>query len=260
VKLAWKVVLPEEGRAGKALPDTVLLHGTGSNSRMWERQANFLAKHGYRAFLIDLRSHGESPHIDAECGVKEHEEDLLETMADAGVRFPAYFVGHSLGAIIAVSLASKRPELVESIFAASLPGKVLPPLPLALKGFVRGPMQTFRSTGLHKYLAWREKTLMEMKPAVLDDIAKQFAGVNFVERPLPVKCPVHFASGLFDPVAPYWHVLTMHRMLPGSTLKTFKLGGHNFMDAEEDEVNRWLLQHMDQARTHLSKTEKPIMQ
>jgi pimeloyl-ACP methyl ester carboxylesterase len=253
VKLAWRVELPSGDGTGKARHDVVLLHGTGSNSQMWERQAKFLASHGHRAFLIDLRGHGLSPDHSETCGLSEHDADVLETMKEAGVEFPAYFVGHSLGAIIAVSLASKQPELVKGIFAASLPGKVLPPLPLALKGFVRGPMQTARSIGLHKRLGWREKTLLEMKPSVLDDIAHQFADLNFVEKPLPVKCPVHFANGLFDPVAPYWHVLTMHRMLPGSTLKTFRLGGHNFMDAEEHEVNNWLLQHLDSAE----KTSAP---
>jgi pimeloyl-ACP methyl ester carboxylesterase len=248
VKLAWRVQLPSGDAAGKDRHDVVLLHGTGSNSQMWEKHARFLASKGHRSFLIDLRGHGQSLNLPESCGLLQHEEDILETMKDAGVEFPAYFVGHSLGAIIAVSLASKRPELVKGIFAASLPGKVLPPLPLALKGFVRGPLQTVRSIGLHNILAWREKTLLEMKPAVLNDIAHQFAGVNLVEKPLPVKCPVHFASGVFDPVAPYWHVLTMHRLLPGSTLKTFKLGGHNFMDAEENSVNSWLEQHLDSTK------------
>jgi len=245
VKLTWQVELPSQDWVGKTRPDVVFLHGTGSSSHMWERQAKFVASKGHRAFLIDLSGHGASPDRDGACGLAEHEEDVLETIADAGVVFPAYFVGHSLGAIISVSLASKHPEIFKGIFAASLPGKVLPPMAVVLKGFVRGPLQTVKSIGLHKYLGWREKTLIETKASVLDEIADQFADINFVEQPLQVKCPVHFANGFFDPVAPYWHVLTMHRMLPGSTLKTFRLGGHNFMDAEENEVNNWLLEHME---------------
>jgi pimeloyl-ACP methyl ester carboxylesterase len=245
VILAWHVELPSGDWVGKTRPDVVFLHGTGSNSYMWERQAKFLASKGHRAFLIDLRGHGGSPDHDEAYGLAEHEADVLETIKAAGVEFPAYFVGHSLGAIISVTLASKRPELFKGIFAASLPGKVLQPLAVALKGFVRGPMQTVRSIGLHKFLAWREKTLLETKANVLDEIANQFASLDLVEKPLQVKCPVHFANGFFDPVAPYWHVLTMHRNLPGSTLKTFGLGGHNFMDAEEEAVNNWLLEHIE---------------
>jgi len=252
MKLAWRVENRVEGEQAKPLADVVLLHGTGSNSQMWERQAVFLAMHGYRSFLIDLRGHGNSPDLREPCPIDQHEADVLETIQAAGVEIPAYFVGHSLGSIIAVSLAAKRPELVEAIFAASLPGKVLPPLPLALKGFVRGPMQAVRSTGLHKFFAWRERTLFEMDAKVLDQIAQHFGSINLVDQPLPVKCPVHFANGVWDPVAPYRHVLTMHRMLPGSTLKTFKLGGHNFMDAETAAINDWLLEHLP------TQTRKPV--
>jgi pimeloyl-ACP methyl ester carboxylesterase len=244
MKLAWLVEKPVEGKQAKPLADVVLLHGTGSNSHMWERQSQFLAIHGYRSFLIDLRGHGNSPDLREPCPLDQHAADVLETILAAGVEIPAYFVGHSLGSIIAVTLAAKKPELVKAIFAASLPGKVLPPLPLALRGFVRGPMQLVRSTGLHKYFAWRERTLFEMDAQVLDQIAQHFGSINLVDQPLPVNCPVHFANGVWDPVAPYRHVLTMHRLLPGSTLKTFKLGGHNFMDAETASVNSWLLEHL----------------
>jgi pimeloyl-ACP methyl ester carboxylesterase len=235
---------PLNNPASDAIADVVFLHGTGSNSQMWERQSEFLIARGYRSFLVDLRGHGKSPNPGGPCTIEHHSQDVLETLTVASLKTPAYFVGHSLGAIISVALAAADPNLCSAIFAASLPGKVISGLPLALRAFVRGPQQGVRAIALHKALAWRERTLFEMDAAVLDEIAKNFANIDNVEKPLPVECPVHFANGLWDPVAPYWYTVKMHRMLPGSTLKTFKLGGHNFMDAFPDETNKWLAEYL----------------
>jgi pimeloyl-ACP methyl ester carboxylesterase len=253
MKLAVKMVA-DSGQSPEK-PDFVFLHGTGSNSHMWDKQVDYLNKLGHRCFLVDLRGHGETPERFEKTDLLVHEEDVIETLGESAVRFPAYFVGHSLGAILAFTIARKKPEWVKAIFAASLPGRVLPPLPVFLKMFVRGPKQLICKTGIHRNFAWRERTLFEMDPHTLNQIALNFGTIDLLNEKFGVSCPVHFAAGRFDPVALYWHVLHMHKNLPGSTLITFPWGGHNFMDADSDKFNKWISSKLDHV---LEPTPKSI--
>ncbi len=243
MKLAIKMVANSGQSPEKA--DFVFIHGTGSNSHMWDKQVNYLTALGHRCFLIDLRGHGETPEAFEKTDLLVHEQDVIETLSTSAVRFPAYFVGHSLGAILSITIARQKPEWVKVIFAASLPGKVLAPLPVLLKMFVRGPKQFLTRLGIHRNLAWRERTLFEMDPHTLDQIAINFGEIDLMSKPFGVRCPIHFAAGRFDPVALYWDVLAMHKKVPGSTLITFPWGGHNFMDADSDKFNKWISSKLD---------------
>jgi len=243
MKLAIKML----ANSGQSLEKTdfVFIHGTGSNSHMWDKTAEYFAKLGHRCLLVDLRGHGETPERFEKTDLPVHEQDVIETLSASSVRFPAYFVGHSLGAILSITIAHQKPEWFKAIFAASLPGRVLKPLPILLKMFVRGPKQFLCKLGVHRTFAWRERTLFEMHPHTLDQIALNFGEIDLLSKPLSVSCPIHFAAGRFDPVALYWHVLDMHKKAPGSTLITFPWGGHNFMDADSDKFNKWIASYIN---------------
>src|SRR5581483_5488532 len=101
--------------------DIVFIHGTGSNAKMWQSQVQFFTALGYACTLIDLRGHGQSDEPNERTDLNIHRQDLLETLQASDVRLPAYFIGHSLGAIVALDLAEKNPELVKAVFAACIP-------------------------------------------------------------------------------------------------------------------------------------------
>ena len=160
------------------------------------------------------------------------------------IKFPAYFVGHSLGAIISISLANKHPELIKAIFAAGMPGKVSPLINSAFKLFIKGPMQTLKDSDLKNHLGWRERTLIEMPLFTLEQISASFADIDFTNSLPPVDCPVHFACGRFDPIALCSHIKEMHKKIPDSTLQIFEWGGHNFMDASPAAFNAWISRYL----------------
>src|SRR5271156_6210408 len=114
--LANRILGPQTTPTSKS--DVVFIHGTGSNSDMWESQAQVLAALGHRCFLIDLRGHGGSPGVFECTSIECHLTDVMETVEQCHVRFPAIFIGHSLGAIIAFELAERHPEMFDQIFAA----------------------------------------------------------------------------------------------------------------------------------------------
>lgn len=241
-------------QAAPTKSEIVFIHGTGSNSQMWSRQLPFFLERGYGCTLLDLRGHGQSPDPKEKTSLRIHAEDVLETLSNAQVKSPAYFVGHSLGAMIMVHLASEKPELFKTIFAASLPGKVSPAVVLAFRCFISGPLQAVRKSGFHRHLAWRERTLFEMDRFTLNEIADEFGTMDLSNTVSTLKCPVHFAAGRFDPVAQYAQIVRMHHGLDQSSLRVFEWGGHNFMDTRAPEFNNWILKHIESSHVHQSRT------
>jgi pimeloyl-ACP methyl ester carboxylesterase len=242
MQLALRKAVSNNRPNGSILPDIIFLHGTGSNSKMWDAQVEFFSQHSYRCFLVDWRGHGATPEPFESTDLRRHITDLVETISTSDIRFPAYFVGHSLGAIASVTLAQRQPKLFAGIFALSLPAKVLSPTVQCFRVFINGPMQIMKMSGLHRLLAWRERTLIEMNPFTLKEIADNFATVDFLSQRITLRCPIYFANGRFDLVAPLWWTQKLQKMLPGSTLRIFEWAGHNFMDVRPDEVNRWILE------------------
>ncbi|MGB6189737.1 MAG: alpha/beta hydrolase [Aeromonas molluscorum] len=101
--LAWR-------SAGEG-PLLLLLHGLGSSSLDWQAQLEHFSD-DYRVVAIDLRGHGQS--------LQEGPFDVASLAADV-VRWldeqaePAWIVGLSLGAMVALELALQLPEKVRGL-------------------------------------------------------------------------------------------------------------------------------------------------
>lgn len=237
--LASRVLQSEAASSTK--PDVIFIHGTGSNSKMWESQAQDLAALGHRCFLIDLRGHGNTPELFEPTDIHCHLTDMKETLDQSDVRYPAVFVGHSLGAIISMELAQRHPELFGQIMAAGMPGRVFPIVVFLFQIILAFPYEKLRGTSFHQALPWRLHTLINTDRFTLMQIVENFKELDYLNKSFDVNCPVHFSVGRFDPVAPCMYVQEMHRQLPQSTLRVFEFAGHNFMDQYVPEFNDWLV-------------------
>lgn len=224
--------------------DVVLIHGTGSGAEMWKPQVELLVSMGYRCILPDLRGHGLTHEPGEPTDIEVHLRDIEETFRELDIQYPATFIGHSLGAIISLTLAERRPELFQQIFAVGMPGKVLPPLSMAFRMFLNVPFEKLRGTPLHESLGWRPKQMISTNRHALKEIVNNISEMDFVSRTLNVACPVHFAVGRWDPVAPHYFVEKIHRALPSSTLHVFEWAGHNCMDQYPQQFNEWLLSYL----------------
>ncbi len=249
MRLWCETVLPSErepiSKPTENKSDIVFLHGTGSNAHMWKNQLAYFSRLGHTCTLIDLRGHGKSHEHYEKTDLEVHRQDVLETLQNSNVKFPAYFIGHSLGGIVALAIAQKHPEMVKGIFAACVPPKLIKPVQLFLLLFLNGPMQALNKSPIKKYLPWREQTLLEMPIFTMKEIANFFAASNLLEKSPEVNCPVHISAARFDPIAIHWHAKQLHRRMPASTFKTFEWAGHNVMDYRIDEFNHWILSHLN---------------
>lgn len=88
------------------------LHGAGMDHTVWRFQTRRLANRGWRVLAPDLPGHGGSdgpPLESIEEGVEWVEKFLLDRDAGGTV------VGHSMGGLLALETALRRPELVRRL-------------------------------------------------------------------------------------------------------------------------------------------------
>jgi len=94
----------------------MILHGLLGSARNWHSIASKLAER-LRIVVPSLRNHGDSPHgehtVDAMCG------DIVELM-DALSHRQIALVGHSMGGMVAMKLATEHPERVPSLVVADM--------------------------------------------------------------------------------------------------------------------------------------------
>lgn len=225
---------------GAGKPDVVLIHGTGSSGQMWQTQVDFLNHLGHNCYNIDLRGHGSSVEPGDPADLVVHAADIVETLNDIGLDGPVVFVGHSLGAIISVSLAESHAHLVKAVFAAGLPGRVLKPMSLVFRMFMGTGYDAIKKSGVHEKWAFRPRTLINTERHALEQILQNFESVDLLSSPPKLSCPLHLAAGRFDPVAPCHYAIRLHKVLPDSTLTIFEMAGHNFMDMYPEKFNQWL--------------------
>lgn len=102
-------------------PPIVFLHGiTGSRRYFRARVASLASK--YRLILPDLPGFGLSPKPHVEYTPKFFRDSVRSFMETEGLTGrPVTFIGHSLGAIVAVEYAAEWPEDVDRLVLVNLP-------------------------------------------------------------------------------------------------------------------------------------------
>jgi pimeloyl-ACP methyl ester carboxylesterase len=225
-------------------PDVVLIHGTGADGTLWSPQIEALTKEGHRCFVPELRGHGLTHEPEEPTSIDVHIVDLLETLGDLNITYPAIWIGHSLGAIILMQLAKQRPEIFVQIIGVGLPGKVPPVVTKLFGWFLCTPFEALRGTFWQRQLSVRHRILIDTERHSLEQIVEHFSTINLVDQEHNIDCPVHLSVGRFDIVAPYFYSRKIHRTLPNSTFRIFEWAGHSCMDDRPDQFNDWLMEHV----------------
>ncbi|CAI7573933.1 unnamed protein product [Penicillium bialowiezense] len=92
----------------------VLIHGAFCSGLFWDLVIAHLPS--YHLLIPDLPGHGNSQAITPYS--VELSATLIANLIRAHANGPAHIIGHSLGAHVAIHLASQEPELVRSVFVS----------------------------------------------------------------------------------------------------------------------------------------------
>lgn len=100
---------------GAGDPPLLLVHGILCDVRYVAPQLEYFAR-THRTVAVDLRGHGQSDAPDQPYTIDGYADDLAWVSEQLQLG-PAVVVGHSLGGIVAIDLAARRPDLVRGVVA-----------------------------------------------------------------------------------------------------------------------------------------------
>jgi pimeloyl-ACP methyl ester carboxylesterase len=103
----------------------VLVHGGAAHSRWWDHIGPLLA-HGWRVVALDLSGHGDSGRRDSYT-LDAWGREILAVVADAGITTPPVVIGHSMGGLVTLRLASLAGSRLAGAVAIDSPVRDLPP-------------------------------------------------------------------------------------------------------------------------------------
>lgn len=98
----------------------IFIHGWLGSWRYWMSTMGDLSD-SYRTYALDLWGFGDSDKLQNRYGLNEYMQLILAFMEEMGMARIPLFVGHALGAVIALEIAATRPEIVERLALISLP-------------------------------------------------------------------------------------------------------------------------------------------
>ncbi len=187
-----EIYYKDEGRG----PALLLVHGSVSTLRTWDRIAPVLARH-YRVIRFDIPPQGLSGPISDEAAARLVPTDIAEgLLAQLGVK-RVTFVGVSSGGTMGIQLAAKRPDLVERLIIANAPADPvttghLPPSP----EFDR-EQKIARETGFQSLAFWNAfLTYFSGDPARISTTTRnEYYDFN---RRVPEKHPIDLVAQVAD--------------------------------------------------------------
>ena len=97
----------------KSQPTVVFLHGAGFDHTSWALHSRWFAHHGYGVLAPDLPGHGRSAGAPLP-GIADM-ADWTAGLLDAAGASKARLIGHSMGSLIALETAARRPARVSAL-------------------------------------------------------------------------------------------------------------------------------------------------
>lgn len=115
----YKLARPVD--SGQGVP-VVLLHGIGRTGQVWRHIIDLLTPLNVRVLVFDLLGFGASPKpvwplYDAD----DHAKAVIHSLEKARLGHPVILVGHSMGCLVAVRVAWRRPDLVQHLVLYEMP-------------------------------------------------------------------------------------------------------------------------------------------
>jgi pimeloyl-ACP methyl ester carboxylesterase len=211
------------------LPPVVLLHGAGASHLTWP--AGLRRWPCATAYLPDLPGHGRS----GGCGrdTVEGYVEVVQAWRQAIDLGPAVWIGHSLGAAIALDMALSNPEACHKLVLIGAAARFTLP-PALLCDLTANPslaIDTLSSLTISPETppAWLEAThrlMSDLPPDVLRRDFQAVAAFDVRERLGEIRAPTLVIAAVDDRLTPVADAQFLAEAIPNAQLLVLPGGGH----------------------------------
>jgi len=227
----------------------LFVHGAALDHTVWLLQSRYFAHHGRNVLAVDLPGHGRSagPLI----STIEDMADWLFKVLDALEIEKAALIGHSMGSLVALEAAARRPERTAALalLGSAAPMAVAEPLLSAARenrhaGFdminVWGHSAAAQIGGSEAPGMWMTGTAIRLleraAPGVLyNDLNACNEYANGLHSAARVACPALLIAGAADVMTPVKTARELVAALPDGRMTVLPCG-HLIMSEKPDEV------------------------
>jgi pimeloyl-ACP methyl ester carboxylesterase len=237
-----------------AKPAIVFLHGAGMDHTVWFLQSRWFAHRGRAVLALDMPGHGGSdgPPLTS---IDAMADWAAGALAEIGVA-EAAFVGHSMGALVAISLAARHPERARALglVGAALAMPVSKDLLAAAQADSHDAIDMVNLWG-HGFRAglggsewpgvWMTGSAEDLiecsKPGVLyADLAACNACAAVPEHAAKIACPTIVVEGSRDLMTPLKGARALAAAIRGAEIEVVPGAGHMVMIERATETLRAL--------------------
>lgn len=224
-------------------PPVVLLHGIGSRAESWLPVADALGQ-CFRVIALDLRGHGHSAKPEVGYLLPNYAADLDAALDVLGLERPLV-MGHSLGALVALTWAASTPDRARRVVAEDPPLRTTKEIVPAFEGWQRlnaAPVPDVAAWFASEHPGWtpeeclrRAEAICGVHPAVFAELraeAEQNLAAGRVERLdslAGIAAPVLVLRG--DPALGSMtgadDAVRLAAVVPGARLAEVSGAGHN---------------------------------
>ncbi|MCP5180757.1 MAG: alpha/beta hydrolase [Pseudomonadales bacterium] len=227
----------------------LMLHGAGMDHTVWTLPARYFARHGYRVIAPDLPAHGRSAGK-AMLSIADMAAWAWRLLDVLGVD-RAVVLGHSMGSLIAASMAASAPArvLALGLLGTSQPMRVSDPLLDAARDddpaafamantwshSARGRLGGNPQPGIW-LMASGSRLLDRNRPGVY---AADLSACNAFEPVAPadgLSVPVLILAGEADQMTPLKAALGVASAFPACTVRRLPGCGHSMLGEKPNEV------------------------
>lgn len=237
----------------------VFIHGIGSSHRMWRKTIAELraqpAFAHYSFISVDLLGFGKSPKPTwATYNASFQATSLYRTLRLATKNQRTVFVGHSLGALVAIEYAKRHGDHVDRLYLCSPPfyrpssGR-LPTrnsmLQKAYEEIAKHPARTERVLiALRKYTLVNEGYSIDETnaPIFLKTLTSSIINQTAYDDALALSKPTCILSGMLDPVVIESHIASLAKQNPSIVQKRIALAAHEVSPLYRKELVKILSQ------------------
>lgn len=231
-------------------PTVVFVHGGQQDHSCWILQSRYFAHHGYSVLAVDLPGHGRSEGAPLE--TIESMADWVCSVLDAAGVVKAAWIGHSMGSLIALDAAGRRPERASAIalLGSAFPMKVSDALLSAARD---DEPRAFEMINLwsHSGISHRPGNPGPGFSVFIENLRlmeRQKAGVLFrdfnacnayaagLDRARSVECPALFVIGAKDMMTPPRAAKALASEIKGAVTVEIPRCGHSLMAERPDAV------------------------